>query len=109
VGQNERDHPPRTFARESVRDSRLAREGDLREALHLPDPEGERGDSEPHAAQSRRVGHLRLRDLPQKRLRAVLHQLYQREAATGVYRADAQSGAGRVQHGGHPGKFQLSP
>ena len=34
-------------------------------------------------------------------VRAVLHQLLQREAAAGVYRADAEVGAGGVPGRGH--------
>ena len=38
----------------------------------------------------------RLRDLPEERLRTILHQLRQREAATDFHRADAESRAGRT-------------
>ena len=39
-------------------------------------------------------GHLRVRDLPEERLRAVLHQLCQREASADLHRAHPQSGTG---------------
>ena len=38
----------------------------------------------------------RLRDLPEERLRTILHQLRKREAATDFHRADAESRAGRT-------------
>ena len=42
----------------------------------------------------RRAGHLRLRDFRDQQLRAVLHQLRQREAAAAVQHARLQAGAG---------------
>jgi len=38
---------------------------------------------------------------PCPQLRAVLHQLLQREAAAALHRADPEAGAGRVPAGGH--------
>ena len=68
-----------------------------RQAIWLPGDAGERGNEEPveaEDAEHRHPRHLRLRDLPEERVRAVLHQLCQREAAADLHRVDNEGGAG---------------
>ena len=66
--------------------------------------ESERGHAHPIQVQTTEKAepwhprHLRLRDLSEERLRTVLHQLCQREAATDFHRADAESRAGRTDY-----------
>ena len=54
------------------------------------------GDVDVHQ-QHRHFGYLRLRDLRAQRLRAVLHQLCQREAAADLHRADSESRTGMTR------------